>query len=450
MGPTSPAKKTIIVPVSNEDTTDDINAKYFKKPVCGNGKVQQGEVCDDGNRISGDGCRADCKKIEICGDKILDAGEVCDDGNRISGDGCRADCKKIEVCGDKVIDANEQCDDGNIVSGDGCSATCMIEAVAVAPSTSTTSSPTVVTSSTPAVCGNNSVEIGEQCDDGNILNWDGCSATCQQEPTAAISTEFLALENLWDVRNEPTGSIGFGAVNSLAHDNIAVAMMFPGVPGQGASYNTSPDYASEISTKQLLSFGTYRTRVKFAQCASTEEVVNGVFLYSYGNDTNHNGITDNNEIDFEVLCGEPNYLYLTTWTDYEYANGVETFLKVTRAIDMTTGKYYQTRPGKEGVYGYEDYVGTNADAVIPNFLTEGQFYDLGLEYHSNHLRFFIIKNGVEVTLWDYTDATYIPQNPMYFMFNTWHTDSHWWAGGSANYPANNATMSVDFFRYWAN
>lgn len=30
--------------------------------VCGNGKVEQGETCDDGNVVSGDGCASDCKR----------------------------------------------------------------------------------------------------------------------------------------------------------------------------------------------------------------------------------------------------------------------------------------------------------------------------------------------------------------------------------------------------
>src|SRR4051812_20940949 len=42
-----------------------------------------------------------------CGDSILELGEVCDDGNRVSGDGCRADCRKVETCNDGVIDQGE-------------------------------------------------------------------------------------------------------------------------------------------------------------------------------------------------------------------------------------------------------------------------------------------------------------------------------------------------------
>ena len=39
-----------------------------------------------------------------------------------------------------------------------------------------------------AVCGNGTVEAGEQCDDGNMVAGDGCSATCQTEQaTPAVS-----------------------------------------------------------------------------------------------------------------------------------------------------------------------------------------------------------------------------------------------------------------------
>ena len=44
----------------------------------------------------------------------------------MSGDGCRADCTS-EVCGDGIVDNGEQCDDGNVVSGDCCSSTCAFE-----------------------------------------------------------------------------------------------------------------------------------------------------------------------------------------------------------------------------------------------------------------------------------------------------------------------------------
>jgi len=61
---------------------------------CGNGVVEPGELCDDGNTVSGDGCSADCQSREMCGDGYVDAtrGETCDDGNVKGHDGCSSVC----------------------------------------------------------------------------------------------------------------------------------------------------------------------------------------------------------------------------------------------------------------------------------------------------------------------------------------------------------------------
>lgn len=62
---------------------------------CGDAKIDQGEICDDGNRIAGDGCSPDCGSVETCGNGVLDeaTGEVCDDGNLDAGDACCGDCR---------------------------------------------------------------------------------------------------------------------------------------------------------------------------------------------------------------------------------------------------------------------------------------------------------------------------------------------------------------------
>jgi cysteine-rich repeat protein len=63
-------------------------------------------------------------------------------------------------CGNEVLDDGEACDDGNTDPCDGCSATCALEG-----------------------CGNQQVETacGEQCDDGNATACDGCSPSCTTE-----------------------------------------------------------------------------------------------------------------------------------------------------------------------------------------------------------------------------------------------------------------------------
>jgi cysteine-rich repeat protein len=70
-------------------------------------------------------------------------------------------------CGDGVVDPSigEQCDDGNTADCDGCDRNCKLTA-----------------------CGNNIICPPEQCDDGNTTPGDGCDAACQIEAPMATPT----------------------------------------------------------------------------------------------------------------------------------------------------------------------------------------------------------------------------------------------------------------------
>ena len=92
--------------------------------TCGNGYMDEGEICDDGNARAGDGCSPSCQFEGICGDGIRDPGEACDDGNKNSGDGCSGDCLWVEGCGNGHLDLGEGCDDGNSFPCGTCSADC--------------------------------------------------------------------------------------------------------------------------------------------------------------------------------------------------------------------------------------------------------------------------------------------------------------------------------------
>lgn len=213
--------------------------------VCGNGSIEGDEECDDGNLTNSDGCDDRClEENGPCGNGTLDAGEECDDANRTSGDGCSLDCtaefsyhdsdycgdgfvnngatgfqadianepdlesslsvkfssipsgesavaafcilgaqgadqadseanlkakaddcldfyqQNIAVCGNSIQNAGEGCDDGNLVDNDGCDSNCTLTG-----------------------CGNGILNPGEACDDGNLQAGDGCSAECQIEST---------------------------------------------------------------------------------------------------------------------------------------------------------------------------------------------------------------------------------------------------------------------------
>jgi cysteine-rich repeat protein len=121
----------------------------------------------------------------LCGDGVLDPGEACDDGNTAPGDGCGADCG-LEAghscygqpslcnagCGDGALGEGEQCDDGNSTGGDGCGVHCAIE-----PGHGCTGVPSVCT----VACGDGIQDTSEACDDGNTGEGDGCSAACTLE-----------------------------------------------------------------------------------------------------------------------------------------------------------------------------------------------------------------------------------------------------------------------------
>ncbi len=83
--------------------------------------------CGDGNRCYSGACLPGG-----CGNSLRDDGEVCDDGNQLAGDGCTNDCQSNETCGNGIADpiAGEACDDGNTFAHDGCSATCTPDVLA--------------------------------------------------------------------------------------------------------------------------------------------------------------------------------------------------------------------------------------------------------------------------------------------------------------------------------
>lgn len=61
----------------------------------------------------------------------------------------------VPVCGNSNVEFGEECDDGNLIDADGCDSNCRVTG-----------------------CPNGVVTAGEQCDDGNQVNLDGCDNDC--------------------------------------------------------------------------------------------------------------------------------------------------------------------------------------------------------------------------------------------------------------------------------
>jgi cysteine-rich repeat protein len=130
---------------------DDGTGVCVPAPVCGNGTLDIGEGCDDGNTMSDDGCNEMCRveSIEVIGDCRLGdclppvsctpGSPDCAACNTTSpGETGDASCASgycnpdgfCQDCGDGNLDTYEGCDDQNNADNDGCNATCLIESCA--------------------------------------------------------------------------------------------------------------------------------------------------------------------------------------------------------------------------------------------------------------------------------------------------------------------------------
>ena len=166
-------------------------------PRCGDGFVRAGfEECDDGNTDNTDGCIIDpgirCK-LAKCGDGHVQAGvEMCDDGNTMGNDACSPTCT-MGVCGDGIINGMEVCDSGgistsgcdsdctNVLCGDGILNTAAGEQCDSGVMNSNTQPNACRTNCHRSSCGDNVLDVGEECDLGASNGLDpyfGCLRDC--------------------------------------------------------------------------------------------------------------------------------------------------------------------------------------------------------------------------------------------------------------------------------
>ncbi|MFT3697897.1 MAG: DUF4215 domain-containing protein [Kofleriaceae bacterium] len=131
-------------PCSSESVVGFCVKGACRSSICGNGVVEYGEICDDGNDIATDGCTNSCVP-EMCGDGIVASDEDCDDPSQATNCPygvascmiCDATCHFVDatgnVCGDGVVAApDEVCDDGNTDACGTCDATCRVFASSAA------------------------------------------------------------------------------------------------------------------------------------------------------------------------------------------------------------------------------------------------------------------------------------------------------------------------------
>jgi cysteine-rich repeat protein len=211
--------------------------------LCGDTVVAAGEECDDGNLIEGDGCDATCRFSCLSSDVTRNctpadecAGQgTCNDVTHICAAGtplpddtacavgpnnfCRAGVCTAPMCGNAMIERGEDCE-----GGEGCKADCKFlcvndpatecagtETPAACQKFACTPTHTCEIVTDPALsgsscnpdipadvcvagvcgppgCGDATLGIGEDCDDGDQINLDGCDSACKFEMAQRITS----------------------------------------------------------------------------------------------------------------------------------------------------------------------------------------------------------------------------------------------------------------------
>jgi cysteine-rich repeat protein len=167
--------------------------------TCGNGVTDFGEQCDDGDNENDDGCSSTCQFEDnilppcpygttLCSDgtcskncyftdtdvATCDYDGFCD----TPGESCTClDCYgNVDTCATELI-----CNIFNVACcNDASDEICDPECSYVDPDC------------TPAICGNGYMEVGEECDDGNNEDGEGCTDDCKLEVLSTCCVEGTA------------------------------------------------------------------------------------------------------------------------------------------------------------------------------------------------------------------------------------------------------------------
>jgi hypothetical protein len=262
----------------------------------------------------------------------------------------------------------------------------------------------------------------------------------------ALSDDFsAALSSDWSTPQavEPGASVTAPLADDDALDGQVLELLFP---GDTSPDDSGPGFATELQTAAVHGFGTYQARMRTPKASHSTGLVAGFFTYfNDGTDHDMDGVVDNHEIDFEILAAEPTAIYMTVWTEYQEVAGVETFHKVTRKVDLHTGRVWDTPPGGEGSYDIVET--TPLPWKARKYRASRAYYDYRFVWSAGSVEYSIDLGDGEGfrTLWTLSGAAdeTIPSIPAPLFFNTWHNATHWKSGKAAREPSRDASFRVD-------
>ena len=285
------------------DTTADTAVDTGGAPVCGNGILEAGEACDDGNRAAGDGCGFNCtvecgagndddfdgvcNAVDLCPgfDDNIDANangipdgcdastEICDDGTDNDRDGATdcadADCADLAVC---VAPATTEtsCSDGRDNDLDGyldcldldCSGDA---ACGAAPDAGTCSAPRVITG--PGIYDGSTIGLADAVSPGCALDPDSPDEVYTFDaPTAGKWCFWVTDGNFDTVIDIRRGCTNAGSEVTCNDDGSPVGVLLSQAE---PTLNTTTTYYIFVTGSHFDDFGDYRLFVRPGACPAT-------------------------------------------------------------------------------------------------------------------------------------------------------------------------------------
>ncbi|MFH1529980.1 MAG: hypothetical protein ABIK09_04490 [Pseudomonadota bacterium] len=194
-------------------------------------------TCDDGNA---------CTEDDACASGACAPGDAadCDDGELCTTDSCVTALGCQNVPNTAPCDDDDACTNGDTCSSGSCQPGAAVTCTDGDPCTTDSCDPAsgcVYTPITPC-CGNDVVEAGEECDDGNQTPGDGCDGSCQDEVVAltylgyATWTQDVSSQTdaQQDALMNSACAAAFGNARAATHDELVTGQIL-GKPGSNNS-----------------------------------------------------------------------------------------------------------------------------------------------------------------------------------------------------------------------
>ena len=232
---------------------------------CGNGRIDTGEQCDDGNTVDDDDCTAICQNPR-CGDGATQAGvEICDGGN-VGSQTCGALGYDPGPGGVAQPNCLPACDGYDVsICGAQFTPTPIIPTPTITATPTSTPTATPTATLAPLSCGNGLLQPGETCA--------SCPEDCQAAACTPSGSTFTFTIAFAGSRQATDGAVQLAYRSSVisipgSGNDVSVRQRVRPAPPVPTTFTVDDlNYAVDIASDRALGLGTPFATARFDGCA---------------------------------------------------------------------------------------------------------------------------------------------------------------------------------------